>query len=54
MASSARRYDVYLPLTDNAGRPFPDTFFDEVEVRLVDRFGGLTSQQRQFPLRGIC
>jgi hypothetical protein len=53
MASSARRYDVYLPLTDNAGRPFPDTFFDEVEGRLVDRFGGLTSQQRQFPLRGI-
>ena len=53
MARSARRYDVYLPLTDNAGRHFPDTFFNEVEERLVDRFGGLTSHQRQFPLRGI-
>jgi hypothetical protein len=53
MAKSARRYDIYLPLTDNAGRHFPDAFFDEVEGRLVDRFGGLTSQQRQFPLRGI-
>jgi hypothetical protein len=53
MARSARRYDVYLPLTDNAGRPFPDALFDDVEGRLIDRFGGLTSQQRQFPLRGI-
>jgi hypothetical protein len=53
MARSARRYDIYLPLTDNSGRYFPDSHFDGVEGRLVDRFGGLTSQQRQFPLRGI-
>src|SRR5947207_14363572 len=53
MARSARRYDLYLPLTDNAGRPFDDALFDAVERRLLDRFGGLTSQQRDFPLRGI-
>jgi hypothetical protein len=53
MARSARRYDVYLPLTDNAGRHFPDALFDTVEGRLVERFGGLTTQQREFPLRGI-
>ena len=53
MARSARRYDLYLPLSDNAGRPIADAVFDTVERRLVARFGGLTSQQRDFPLRGI-
>jgi len=53
MARSARRYDLYLPLADNSGRPIADTIFDGVERRLVGRFGGLTSQQRDFPLRGI-
>jgi hypothetical protein len=53
MARSARRYDLYLPLTDNEGRHFADELFDTVERRLLARFGGLTSQQRDFPLRGI-
>jgi hypothetical protein len=53
MARSARRYDLFLPLTDNEGRPFADELFDAVERRLLPRFGGLTSQQRDFPLRGI-
>jgi hypothetical protein len=53
MPRTARRYDVYLPLTDNTGRPIPDAIFDSVDRRLVDHFGGLTSQQREFPLRGI-
>ena len=53
MVRSGRRYDIYLPLTDNAGRPFHDSLFDSVERRLIDRFTGLTSQQRDFPLRGI-
>jgi len=52
-ARAARRYDIYLPLTDNAGRLFADATFDAVERRLVDHFGGLTTQQREFPLRGI-
>jgi hypothetical protein len=53
MARSARRYDLYLPLSDNEGRPFADELFDAVERRLLAWFGGLTSQQRDFPLRGI-
>ncbi len=53
MAKSARRYDLYLPLADNEGRPFADELFDAIERRLFDQFGGLTSQQRDFPLRGI-
>jgi hypothetical protein len=53
MARSAHRLDIYLPLTDNEGQPFADGLFDAVERRLLARFGGLTSQQRDFPLRGI-
>jgi hypothetical protein len=53
MVRSARRYDLYLPLTDNDGHPFADELFDAVERHLLSRFGGPTSQQRDFPLRGI-
>jgi hypothetical protein len=53
MARSARRYDLYLPLTDNAGNPIAEDVFDSLERRLVSRFGGLTSHERDFPLRGI-
>src|SRR5438045_8839827 len=53
MPKSARRYDLLLPLADNLGHPFSDSAFDEVERRLLQRFKGLTSHQRRFPLRGI-
>ena len=53
MAKAARRYDLYLPLSDNDGSPFPEDLFDAVERRLLAQFGGLTTQQRDFPLRGI-
>lgn len=53
MARAARRYDLYLPLADNEGRPFDEELFDAVERRLLAHFGGLTTQQREFPLQGI-
>jgi hypothetical protein len=53
MSKRARRYDLYLPLTYNDGRPVEDERFDAVERRLLAQFGGLTAQQRDFPLRGI-
>jgi hypothetical protein len=53
MPRAARRYDLYLPLADNEGRPFADELFKGVHQRLLDRFGGLTAQQRDFPLQGI-
>jgi hypothetical protein len=53
MARPARRYDLYLPLTNNEGLPFAAEVFDGVERRLQAPFGGLTTQQRDFPLRGI-
>ena len=53
MARPARRYDIYLPLTYNDGRPIPHTHFREVERRLTRRFGGVTCHRREFPMRGI-
>jgi hypothetical protein len=53
MAKAARRFDIFLPLADNDGQSFSDQLFDAVERRLLKRFGGVTSQQREFPLRGI-
>ena len=53
MPRAARRHDVYLPLTDNYGRPFADELFKAAQRRLLDRFGGLTAQQRDFPLQGF-
>lgn len=53
MAKSALRYDIYLPLAYNDGRQIADELFDAVEHQLLGRFGGVTSLQRKFPLRGI-
>jgi hypothetical protein len=53
MPRAARRYDLYLPLTDNDGRPFADELFRDVQRRLLARFHGLTALQRDFPLQGI-
>jgi hypothetical protein len=49
----ARRYDLYLPLTLNDGQPIPPATFLALQRRLLARFGGLTAQQRDFPLQGI-
>lgn len=53
MPKTARRYDLYLPLADNMGRPIGLEKFDAVERNLLDRFGGLTALQREFPLKGV-
>jgi hypothetical protein len=53
MPRLARRYDLYLPLTDNNRQPIAPEVFDALESRLLARFGGLTTQQHEFPLRGI-
>ncbi len=53
MPRRARRYDIFLPLTSNSGKAIPKRKFGAVEERLVQRFGGLTAQRREFPLQGI-
>ncbi len=52
MPRLVRRYDIYLPVHYNGGAPVEAEKFDQVERELVSRFGGLTSVQRQIPLRG--
>jgi hypothetical protein len=42
-----------LPLTYNDGTLIPGDRFDALEERLLGRFSGVTSHQREFPLRGV-
>jgi len=53
MPRRARRYDLYLPVNYNDGRRIPHKSFVSLEARLLSRFGGLTSQRTEFPLKGI-
>jgi hypothetical protein len=53
MARPIRSIEIYLPLDYNDGRPIPDTKYVSLQQELLDRFGGVTSTQRQFPLQGV-
>ena len=53
MAKAGRRYDIYLPLTFNDGRPIPRVHHIRVERQLLARFAGVTSLRREFPMRGV-
>ncbi len=44
--------EIFLPLSDNDGRPFGAELFGEVRRELVDRFGGLTAFT-QSPAEGL-
>ena len=37
---------IYVPLRDNDGIPFPRTVLDELRRELTDRFGGVTAHLR--------
>ncbi len=49
MARPVRSIDVFLPLDFNDGRPIAESKFLAVQQELLERFGGVTSVQRQFP-----
>jgi len=53
MARPIRSVEIYLPLDYNDGRPIPESKYLSLQDELVDRFGGVTSNQRQFPLQGV-
>jgi hypothetical protein len=43
---------LFLPLRDNAGTPFPPAMFGAVRAELTDAFGGVTAYQRA-PATGL-
>ena len=53
MARPIRNINVYLPLDYNDGRPIPESKYVSLQQELLNRFGGVTSVQRQFPLQGV-
>ena len=44
--------EIFLPLTDNLGQPFPRRELDRVRAELTDRFGGVTAFLRA-PATGL-
>ena|SRR5437867_9521815 len=53
MARPIRSIEIYLPLDFNDGRPIPEAKYVSLQQQLLNRFGGVTSVQRQFPLQGV-
>ncbi len=53
MARAIRSIEIYLPLDYNDGQPIPESKYLSLQDDLVDRFGGVTSNLRQFPLQGV-
>jgi hypothetical protein len=48
-----RGIDIYLPLDYNNGRPIEESKYLALQQELLERFGSVTSVQRQFPLQGL-
>src|SRR5262245_60780858 len=38
--------EIFLPLHDNDGKPFPDAMLTRVRKQLIKRFGGVTGYTR--------
>jgi hypothetical protein len=52
MIRPIRSIEINLPLDHNDGRPIPESKYLSLQQELLNRFGGVTSVQRQFPLQG--
>ncbi len=53
MARPIRNIEIYLPLEFNDRRLIPESNYLSIQQELLNRFGGVTSVQRHFPLQGI-
>ena len=53
MPRAIRSIEIYLPLEYNDGRLILESKFISLQQELLNRFGGVTSVQRQFPLQGV-
>jgi hypothetical protein len=38
--------EIYLPMNDNQGTPFPEPVFTQIEPALTEKFGGVTAYKR--------
>ena len=54
MARPIRNIEIYLPLEYNDGRPIPESKYISIQQELLNRFGGVTSVRRQFPLHSVA
>jgi hypothetical protein len=43
---------IFLPLYDNAGNPFPQTDYKSLQTLLTEKFNGVTVYQRA-PVKGL-
>jgi hypothetical protein len=53
MPRSIRQIEIYLPLEYNDGTPIAEEDFTALIDQLFDRYGGVTSVHRDFPLQGL-
>jgi hypothetical protein len=53
MPRSIRSIEIYLPLDYNDGRAIPESKYVSLQRKLLIRYGGVASTQRQFPLQGM-
>lgn len=53
MARPIRSIEIFLPLDFNDGTPIQESKYVSLQQQLLNRFGGVTSIQRQFPLQGV-
>ena|SRR5439155_2100485 len=53
MPRPIRSIDIFLPLDSNDGEPFGEADYISLQEELLERFGGVTSTHRQFPLQGL-
>lgn len=52
MATRVFVVEIFLPLQDNHGTPFPQSMFAAVRAELAERFGGITAFTRS-PAVGV-
>jgi len=53
MPRPIRAIEIFLPLDSNEGEPFEESKYVALQEELLQRFGGVTSTHRHFPLQGL-
>lgn len=51
-ADRLKRIEIFIPVFDEKGKPFPEKFYRKIKKKLTDDFGGMTAYT-QMPADGI-